>query len=149
MTPAEQQAVAYLSEDLPKDEGNVPYVYFDSLGFATIGIGFMVDRRKGGKLFPEEIAFILGNRIAKALAGVRDEPWFPAVRDDPVRLCAILNMQFQLGPESDEAFPNTFGAIARKDWRAAAAGMRASLWARQTPARAERAARMIETGRRA
>lgn len=149
MTPSEQKAIEYLGRDLELDEGRVPYVYADSLGYWTIGVGCLVDKRKGGKLLPEEIDFILANRMKRALAGVIGEPWYPAVKDDPVRLAAILNMQYQLGSESDEAFVTTFAAVARKDWKSAAAGMRASLWAKQTPARAKRVAATIETGRRA
>lgn len=148
MTPAEQQACAYVTADLPVDEGNVPFVYQDSLGFWTIGVGFLVDKRKGGKLLPEEIAFILNNRVAKALAGVQREPWYPAVANDAIRLAAILNMQFQLGSESDEEFATSFGFIEKQDWANAAKNLRASLWAKQTPARAARVIKAIETGRR-
>jgi len=148
LTPAELQAVSYVAQDLPKDEGDVPYVYQDTEGYWTIGVGILVDKRKGGKLYPEEIYFILNNRINKTLAGVVNEPWFHAVADDAVRLAAILNMQFQLGPQSDEEFHNSFACIEKKDWAGAAKNLRASLWAKQTPARAERVIRMIETGLR-
>ena len=149
MTETEQKALAILAADLEVDEGRVPYAYADSLGYQTIGVGILIDKRKGGKLLPEEIDFILANRMKKVLAGVVGEPWYPAVADDPVRLAAILNMQFQLGSESDEAFVNSFRFIAAQDWVRAAANMRRSLWARQTPARARRVIAMIETGRHA
>jgi len=148
MTPAEQQALAYIDHDLDGDEGTIPYVYQDHLGFWTIGRGILVDRRKGGKLLPEEIAFINQNRIKLLLAGVQGEPWYPAVANDPVRLAAILNMQFQLGSGSDEEFVNSFACIGRRDWVGAGKNLRASLWAKQTPARAERVIRAIETGAR-
>ena len=146
MSAIEARALAILDKDLDGDEGVIPYVYQDHLGYWTIGRGILVDRRKGGKLFPEEIAFINQNRMARILAGVKDEPWYPAVAGDPVRLAAILNMQFQLGSGSDEEFVTSFGHIARRDWKNAAANMRKSLWARQTPARAARVIAMIETG---
>lgn len=146
MTPAEQQALAYLDHDLDGDEGTIPYVYQDHLGFWTIGRGILVDRRKGGKLLPEEVAFINQNRLKLLLAGVQGEPWYPAVANDPVRLAAILNMQFQLGSESDEEFVNSFACIELRDWPNAAKNLRTSLWAKQTPARAERVIHAIETG---
>lgn len=147
MTAIEQQACAILDKDLDGDEGTIPYVYLDNLGFQTIARGILVDRRKGGKLLPREIAFINQNRIGLVLAGAQPEPWYPAVANDAVRLAAILNMQFQLGAGSDEQFITSFGCIGRKDWAGAARNLRASLWAKQTPARAARVISMIETGK--
>lgn len=148
-TAVEAAALAIVDKDLTIDEGVIPSAYQDHLGFWTIGRGILIDKRKGGKLFPEEIAFINRNRLGMLLAGVIDEPWYPAVSDDPVRLAGILNMQFQLGAGSDEEFVNSFRFIAAKDWARAAANLRKSLWARQTPARAERVIRLIETGKHA
>lgn len=148
-TAVEAAALAIVDKDLDTDEGVIPYVYPDSLGYLTIGRGILVDKRKGGKLFPEEIAFINRNRLGMLLAGVIDEPWYPAVANDPVRLAGILNMQFQLGNGSDEEFVNSFRFIAARDWKAAGANLRKSKWARQTPARAERVIALIETGKHA
>lgn len=149
MTPAEQQALAILSKDLEVDEGRVPYAYQDHLGFWTIGVGILIDKRKGGKLLPEEIDFILANRIKKVLPDAQAEAWYPAVANDPVRLAGVLNMHFQMGSGVDEKFANSFKFIAAKDWAKAAVNLRQSLWAKQTPARAERVIKMIETGRHA
>jgi lysozyme len=148
-TAVEAAALAIVDKDLDTDEGVIPYAYLDSLGYLTIARGILIDKRKGGKLFPEEIAFINRNRLGMLLDGVVNEPWYPAVSDEPVRLAGILNMQFQLGPQSDEEFVNSFRYIAARDWTRAAANLRKSLWARQTPKRAERVIRMIETGRHA
>jgi lysozyme len=149
VTPAETKALQYVDKDLDTDEGTIPYAYQDHLGFWTIGRGILIDKRKGGKLLPEEIAFINRNRLNLLLLGVVGEPWYPAVANDPVRLAAILNMQFQLGSESDEQFVNSFRYIAARDWKNAATNLRASKWAQQTPARAKRVIAMIETGKRA
>lgn len=146
MTPAEQKALEILSKDLETDEGRVPYVYLDSLGYQTIGVGILVDKRKGGKLFPEEIDFILANRIKRILPDAQAESWYPAVANDPVRLAGVLNMHFQMGSGVDEKFANSFKFIAAKDWAKAGVNLRASLWAKQTPARANRVIKMIETG---
>lgn len=148
-TAVEAAALAIVDKDLDGDEGVIPYVYQDSLGFWTIGRGILVDQRKGGRLFPEEIAFINRNRLGMLLTGVVNEPWYPAVANDPVRLAGVLNMQFQLGSESDEEFVNSFRFIAARDWTRAGANLRKSKWARQTPKRAERVIRMIETGKHA
>jgi lysozyme len=147
MTPVETQALDLLETNLRVDEGNVPSAYADSLGYLTIGIGFLIDRRKGGKLYPEEIDFILRNRTKKVLAGAQVEAWYPAVADNPVRLAGVLNMQYQLGSGSDEDFVNSFKLIAAKRWAEAGAALRKSKWYTQTPKRAERVIRMIESGK--
>lgn len=146
MTPAEQQALVILGKDLEVDEGRVPYAYQDHLGFWTIGVGILIDKRKGGKLYPEEIDFILANRIKRVLPDAQAEAWYPAVANDPVRLAAVLNMHFQMGSGVDEKFVNSFALIGKKDWKKAAVNLRQSLWAQQTPARAARVIKMIETG---
>ena len=38
-----------IEKDLTIDEGRVSHVYKDSLGYYTIGIGHLVDQRKGGR----------------------------------------------------------------------------------------------------
>lgn len=149
LTATQAAALAIVDKDLDTDEGVIPYAYPDSLGYLTIGRGILIDHRKGGKLYPEEMAFINRNRAGMLLAGVVGEPWYPAVANDPVRLAAILNMQFQLGPGSDEAFANSFKFIGARDWKNAAVNLRKSLWAKQTPARAARVIAMIETGKHA
>ncbi len=146
MTPAEQQALDILAQDLEVDEGRIPYVYQDHLGFWTIGVGILLDKRKGGKLYPEEIDFILANRIKRVLPDAQAESWYPAVKNDPVRLAGVLNMHFQMGSGVDEKFVNSFKHIGAKEWSKAAASLKQSLWAKQTPARAARVIRMIETG---
>jgi lysozyme len=148
-TAIEAAALAIVDKDLDTDEGVIPYAYKDSLGYLTIARGILIDERKGGKLFPEEIAFINRNRLGMLLAGVVVEPWYPAVANDPVRLAGILNMQFQLGSGSDEEFVTSFRYIAARNWPLAAANLRKSKWARQTPARTERVIAMIETGKHA
>lgn len=148
-TAIEAAALAIVDKDFDTDEGVIPYVYLDSLGFQTIARGILVDKRKGGKLFPEEIAFINRNRLGMLLAGVGNEPWYSAVASDPVRLASVLNMQFQLGSGSDEAFVNSFRFIPARDWKLTGSNLRKSLWAKRAPARAARIIAMIETGKHA
>lgn len=37
-----------LASLLTSDEGRVPHAYQDHLGYWTIGVGHLIDRRKGG-----------------------------------------------------------------------------------------------------
>lgn len=68
----------------------------------------------------------------------------------PERQDVLVNMGYQMGFAGLLNFVNTLGNIAKGAWSAAAVGMRASLWAtKQTPTRALRLAKQMETGVRA
>ncbi len=134
-----------LRAELIRDEGVVPHAYNDSLGYLTIGVGRLIDKRKGGGLSDEEIAFLLDNDISRKTVDLDTHlPWW---RDlDDVRQRALLNLCFQLGISGLLGFTKTLSALQRGDYKAAADGLRASKLYQQTPARTERRARMIETG---
>lgn len=70
---------------------------------------------------------------------------------DPVRRKVVEDMAFNMGQATLSQFKNTLAAISRRDYAAAAAGMRASAWYHQVGAdpdqRGERLARMMATGR--
>lgn len=132
-------------KQLIRHEGLVPYAYQDSLGFWTIGVGTLIDKRKGGKLFPEEIEFILDNRVRKLatelLAAI---PWMKQL--DKVRQYVLLNMAFNLGVGGLLKFKNTLEMIRTGNYAGAAKGMLNSLWAKQVKGRAVELAKMMETG---
>lgn len=131
-----------LEQEIADDEGRVPHAYQDSLGFWTIGVGRLIDRRKGGRLREDEIDFLFDNDVAEKEAFLdRNLPWWRRLDDNRQRV--LLNMAFQLGGNL-LGFKNTLAAIDRGDWAAAAAGMRNSKWATQTPARVERLAKRME-----
>jgi lysozyme len=134
-----------LIAELRRDEGVVDHAYQDSLGYWTIGIGRLIDKRKGGKLSNDEIDYLLANdidRFVKELDALY--PWWRKL--NPVRQRVIINMTFNMGVGWLKSFKNTTAAIKAGDYKKAAAGMRASLWAKQVGARAERLAKMMETG---
>lgn len=135
-----------LTTQLRRDEGEVLHAYQDHLGYWTIGIGRLIDRRKGGGISPAESAMLLANDIARVMADVRRRlPWFD--RLDPARQGVLLNMAFQMGVDGLLGFRNTLAMIERGDYDGAATGMLNSLWGReQTPARATRLAVQMRTG---
>lgn len=134
-----------LKQQLKDMEGSVPYAYQDSLGFWTIGVGRLIDKRKGGALSPEEIDFLLDNDIRKVRAQVFVRfPW--TVNLDEARNGALINMAFQLGIEGLAGFANTLAAIRDGHYDHAGELMLDSLWAKQTPVRARRLSRQIATG---
>lgn len=126
-----------LIKQLRRDEGEVLTVYNDSLGFATIGVGRLVDKRKGGGITVEESAYLLNNDIERKTAEViKAMPW--AARLDDARRGVLVNMAFQMGTAGLLGFKNTLAMVERGDYAGASVGMLNSLWGRQTPARAKR-----------
>lgn len=135
-----------IAAHLRREEGVIPHAYQDHLGFWTIGVGRLIDKRKGGRLTDEEIDCLLANDIRRFVTAMEDWPAWQAVKDDPYRATALLSMCFQMGPVGLGKFKNTLALIASKQWQVAADNMLQSLWAKQTPARAKRVAHMIATG---
>jgi lysozyme len=130
---------------LERDEGRVRHAYQDHMGYWTLGVGRLIDSRKGGGLSDEEIDFLLDNDIKAKTAEVRKAlPWFD--RLDEVRQAVLVSMAFQMGTAGLLKFKNTLALIERGDYPAAARGMLESLWAKQTPLRAARLADMMEEG---
>jgi lysozyme len=134
-----------LESQLIRDEGNIPYAYQDHLSFWTVGVGFLIDKRKNAGLYPEEIQFILTNRINKNKAAITKRiPWFE--RLEPVRQGVILNMAYQLGVDGVLGFKKFIAAVERGDYEKASVEMLDSLWADQTPARAKRLSVQMKIG---
>ncbi len=134
-----------LTAQLRRDEGEILSAYQDHLGYWTIGIGRLIDKRKGGGITKDEAAYLLGNDIDRVTAEVRRRlPWFSKL--DEARQGVLLNMAFQMGVDGLLGFKNTLAMIERGDYAAAADGMLNSLWARQTPERAARLAQQMRTG---
>lgn len=137
--------IGKLTADLRRDEGVVPHAYQDSLGFWTIGVGRLIDKRKGGKLAPDEIDYLLKNDIVSHARELEDRlPWLATL--DEVRQRALVNMAFQLGVTGLLSFTNTLALIKDGKYAEAAANALKSQWAQQTPERARRVAKIIETG---
>lgn len=135
-----------LKRQLTLDEDKRKHVYKDHLGFDTIGIGRLVDSRKPGSgLRDSEMEFMLNNDIDERIEQLtRRLPWFQNL--DDVRKGVLLNMSFQMGVDGLLGFKNTLAMIERGDYAEASEGMLNSLWARQTPERAQRMSKQMKTG---
>lgn len=135
-----------LIRQLRGDEDVRPCVYKDSLGFYTIGIGRLVDDRKpGAGLRPVEMDFMLQNDIDERIDDLtRRLSWFQDL--DDARKGVLLNMSFQLGVDGLLAFKNTLQLVKDGKYENASHAMLQSLWAKQTPARAQRLADQMRTG---
>lgn len=135
-----------LIDQLRRDEGEKLHAYQDHLGFWTIGVGVLIDGRKGGGITAEESALLLANRIKAKEAELHARlPWFEKL--DEIRQAALVNMAYQLGVDGLMGFPKMLGALRDQRWHDAEGQALDSLWAReQTPARARRVAHQLATG---
>ena len=134
-----------LKQQLIRDEGSVSHAYEDSLGFTTIGVGRLIDARRGGGLSDSEIGYLLSNDIEEKTAQVLAAlPW--ASKLSETRRAVLINMAFQLGINGLLKFKRALGSIEDGQYSEAAMEMLDSLWAQQTPERAKRLSKQMTTG---
>ncbi len=121
--------------DLIDHEGFRGAAYKDHLGYWTIGIGRLIDKRKGGGISLDEARQLLRNDIYWSVHILRDKlPWFDDAPDGVKR--ALVNMCFQLGIRGLLRFRKTLALLEAEDYRTAADEALRSDWALQTPKRA-------------
>ena len=131
-----------LIADLKADEGWRADPYQDSLGFWTIGYGFLIDGRKSVRL-PREVgdfwlAYLVDERTKELNAAL---PWLENQPEGVQR--ALLNMAYQMGVAGVLKFGKMLDALKSSDRKLAANEALDSMWARQTPERAKRVAEKI------
>lgn len=134
--------------DLTEAEGRKDYVYMDSEGFKTAGIGHKlaedemmalstrVSEQQVDAWFREDIQHVFKS-IAKHFPNFKEFPHLAQL--------AIVNWIFQLGAGAPEKFPRATRAIQEGDWERAAnewlysdpKTKRWSQWRRQTQDRCE------------
>ena len=134
-----------LREQLRHDEGVVHHAYQDSEGYWTIGVGRLIDERKGGLLSPKEIEYLLDNDIERVSIDLQKEwTWFNDLND--VRQEVLANMRFNLGLANLRKFKRMISALERRDWVDASREMLDSKWATQVGNRAIRLSNAMRTG---
>lgn len=131
-----------LRSQLIRDEGVRLTPYRDTEGLLTIGIGRNLDQVGISKA---EADYLLDNDVARAKIALNQAFPFTANLDE-ARRAVFINMTFNMGIHRLKGFVNTMAAAERQDWPAVAAGIRASKYAQQVGARAERLAKQIVTG---
>jgi len=140
---------------LVKEEGIKLDPYRDHMGWWTIGIGHLIDRRKGGGLPPwvkpsfpitqTEAEEMCRDDIATMGVGLKNQLHWWENTSDVARSLLVL-MAFQLGVGGVLVFKRMLEAVKGGDFDLAAKEMRDSAWWRvQTPQRAERMAQAMET----
>lgn len=131
-----------LIDELRRDEGVIPHAYQDSLGYWTIGVGHLIDKRKGGKMPDVIIDMLLRYDIDEKIAELNEKlPWWGFLDEPSQRV--IVNMAFNLGVEGLLKFGKFMDALKDGDRNRAASEMLDSKWAEQVGARATRLATII------
>lgn len=132
------------------EEGYRAEPYYCSEGYPTIGIGTRIGP-KGAALvnyqmhWSKEIAKAHLREEVKAISDKIDGyPWFRQCNGP--RRAVLISMAYQMGVSGLLGFRNTLRLIEEGNFAVAGRNMRASKWYKQTPARAERHARVMESG---
>lgn len=135
-----------LARQLRRDEGVVEHAYIDSEGWTTIGVGRLIDKRKGGRLRDDEIEYLLQNDITeKTDELLRRLPWVADL--DEARQGVLINMAFNLGVSGLLGFRKTLALVKAGDYASASVEMLDSKWARQVKGRATRLSEQMRTGK--
>tara|TARA_R110000744_G_scaffold27334_3_gene66813 strand:+ start:2184 stop:2672 length:489 start_codon:yes stop_codon:yes gene_type:complete len=122
-----------LIDSIKQHEGFVAIVYKDSLGIDTIGYGFAI---KDLELDEDICGLILERKLENLICRVDNKfSWYKympqEIKDVVVEMC------YQLGVTGFSKFRRTISYLQNKQWEDASIEMLDSLWARQTPNRAE------------
>lgn len=128
---------------IEQEEGREHCAYQDTRKLWTIGIGCLVDSSvPGAGLCDEAIDAQFAHDSARARKDAAALPGFQ--RCNEVRQAVLVSMCFQLG--SLQGWPKFKAALALGDYDLAAEEGMDSLWAKQTPKRAQRQMHMLRTG---
>ena len=133
---------AQIITDLKRDEGVVLHAYQDSLGLWTIGIGRLIDQRKGGGISEKEAVMLLTHDLERIMTDLDTRiPWWTH-QPEPVQR-ALVNMAFNLGVPGLMGFKGMLAALQARNYVEAAKAALDSKWAKQVGDRARRVADLI------
>lgn len=149
------------------DEGVKNTVYWDSLGYPTVGIGHLILYKKtrdmnailrklsadlghsvGATIAQADITALFNSDLGKTQAEIRKNRTIGPVyaKLNRSRQMALENMAFQMGTGGLAKFKTSLALIGAGQYEQAAAALKQSLWARQTPGRANRICLVIKNG---
>lgn len=136
-----------LRQRITEHEGKKQFVYKDSLGYYTVGIGRCLDQRiDGAGLSDEEIQYLLSNDIAKAKAELQHYTWYQIL--DEVRRGVLIELCFNMGLSHLLTFKEMLVALSTLDYEDAAKELLDSLWAKQVGInRSQDLANRLRTGK--
>ena len=133
-----------LRERLAEAEGDIPHAYQDGEGWWTIGIGRLIDERKGGGLSEDEIQYLLTNDISKKT--MECKKLFPEFDTfGQTRQEALIELMFNIGYGHISTYSHFIDQINSRHWAAARDNMNGwTKWIAQVgPSRSGRLAAAI------
>jgi len=110
-------------------EGKRKSVYQDSLGYWTIGIGRLCDKRKNAGLSEAEMLYLLNNDIAESRAELEKFSWFTQL--DEVRKEVLIELHFNMGLENLLEFKHMLNYLDQGYYLNASSQLLKSLWAEE------------------
>ena len=131
---------------LKKEEGWRSTPYYCSEGYPTVGYGFkLADKDAPLPKFylPKPVGEVW---LQQEIEEVLQHLYSDVNTLNPVRASVLVSMAFQLGLVGLRKFKRMWAAVEASEWDEAAKEMLDSLWATQTPQRANRHAEMMRTG---
>lgn len=121
-----------ISEILEKHEGYRQFIYRDSLGIETIGIGRNLKNRGVTRA---EALYLLENDIQDFTKQLRNRLyWFDSIHPDAQMV--LIDMAFNMGLAGLLTFHDTLEHIKNENYKAASGTMLQSKWAKQVGVRA-------------
>lgn len=146
-----------LIAQLKRHEGLRLFVYCCTAGRRTIGYGHNLDANplsaeerkvtgyRDGVISAAGADWLLQRDVERTERALIERlPWVANL--DPVRRDALVNMAFQMGVAGLCGWKTTLNLLRSGQWGMAAERMAATLWARQTPARAKEIIAQMKTG---
>lgn len=136
------QARELARQMLKRHEGYRQFVYRDSRGILTVGIGLNLET---DGLEPEEADWLLMRRIQRYVTFLSQQPFWASLND--ARKAALIDMAFELGDRGFDGFEHMIGFLNEGDYTSAAHAMIQSDWAQEeAPDRAREDARIMMSG---
>ena len=141
----------WILEHLMAEEGYRRTPYKDTRGVLTVGIGHRIwpgdAIEEHSELTDQQVRlWFLEDLTVAELAFQRLFGWRGHAEINDARKVALTGMCFQLGEAGVLGFVNMRQAARQGDWPLAAREALDSRWAEQTPARAARVARILDSG---
>lgn len=106
---------ARITELLSLHEGNKAKLYYDRAEIPTIGVGFNL---KDVGLYPEEIAFILNNRVGKLEKALPSLLVYTSLSDN--RKMVLEDIAYGVGVQGLKKFKKMIAALEQQDYASAA-----------------------------
>lgn len=132
-----------LERMLLRHEGLRLKPYHCTSGKLTIGIGRNLD---DVGITESEARRMLRDDITRVTVPLMHDPLWHFSQLNAARQNVLVNMAFQLGKVGLDKFKKMRAAVNEEDWEEASRQMLSSLWARQTPNRANELAEIMRTG---